>query len=187
MKFSVLILLMLVGFISCKKDNNSVSQIDNDIEQFDSIPLKKTRLKIDPLKPEISKKLSVNPNYNLLKENIELLNRDNYGGMKKTLVSINEYIDELNATFPEELKKNSVLSRLNELKTYSLQLEYLLSKNKNDTVKFESTTKKILVAYNRFTEQLNDITFRLSEEVEKEFQERKNIKKDTTQIGVPLF
>ena len=187
MKFSIVIFLMLVGFISCKKEKDSSDPIGINVEQFDSIPLSKTRLKIDPLKPEISKKISVNPNYNLLKENIELLNKDNYGGMSKTLVSINEYIDELNATFPDDLKKNSVLSRLNELKTYSLQLEYLLSKKQNDTVKFEKTTKKILVAYNRFTEQLNDITFRLSEDVEKELQQRKNIKKDTTQVGVPLF
>ncbi len=184
MKTLLTIILFSVLFSSCNKSQKN-THTDSEI-QLDSLQLKKKRIKIQSTTNQVPKILKDDSNFEALTKNIDTLNTVSFALMENTVTSINENIEELIETLPGAYKNRSVLSRLNEMYTYSKDVAYRITKQKKDTTAIGDKVSKIITSYNHLLTQIDETTFKLPEDFKKELEREKEIKKDTIAVE-PLF
>jgi len=91
-------------------------------------------------------------------------------------------------SFPQNLKTNQVISRFNQMDTYSKLLESYLLQNRVDSIKSEKAILKTLESYNSLIIQLNETENSISEDFKKELEKAKFERDSLKQSEVaPLF
>lgn len=179
-----LISLFSIVLFGCNKSQKTPLASSNIT--LDSLQLKNSRIKIQTSINQIPKILKEDSNFEALSKNIDTLNTVSFAKMEATLISINENIEELIETLPETYKNRSILSRLNEMYTYSKDAAFRITKQKKDTTLIGNKVSKIIIGYNHLLTQIDETTFKLPEDFKKELEREKEIKKDTIAVE-PLF
>ncbi|WP_010177211.1 hypothetical protein [Aquimarina agarilytica] len=177
----ILISTLILGCNKSQKLQNTTKSI-----VLDSLQRKTNRITIQNSTHKIPKILKDDANFEALSKNIDTLNTISFALMEANVISINENIEELIETLPKEYKNKSILSRLNEMYTYSKDVAYRITKQRKDTAVLNKKASKIIIGYNHLLTQIDETTFKLPEDFKKELEREKEIKKDTIAVE-PLF
>jgi len=187
MKICVL-LFLLVAFFSCKKEKtNTKNTVVASVEE-DTILRNIPRIQLYTLKKEVKEKLEGVSTFELIQDRIDSVNIGSYVGDKNNVSELCQDVLHLYKTIPLSFKNKQVLSRLNQLRTYSLLLKNGFDNKYKDSLKLEITIVRTLEAYNSLIVQLNETENSISEDFKKELEKSKFERDSLKQKEVaPLF
>jgi len=178
---------VLVFFLSCKKENTYQGKaVVNSVG--DTVSRNTPRLTLVVLKKEVEDKLEGSSSFELIKDRIDSVNIGSHIGNKNNASELSQDVLHLYKTIPLSFKNKQVLSRLNQLRTYSLLLKDGFVKKNKDSLAIEVTINRTLEAYNSLVVQLNETENSISEDFKKELEKSKFERDSLKQNEVaPLF
>jgi len=186
MKINLHLSIFILGLLfSCKHETIEVKNEKYNIYS-DSLFKTKKRVSLIKLKSDVKNKANEFESFLLATNQIDSLNIAPYSKISEIAYMLTEQLDELPNELDTSLKTNSILSRINQIKTYSEGIIFEVSKNTKDTIKINKYITKVLNSYNNLITQLNETGLKLPDDFEKQLENPGSIKKDSIK-GQPLF
>ncbi len=162
--FFVAILL----FVGCKKETTTVKGTKESPTPLDSLSTEKISVKLMELSPEAEKNLEDFEDFQNLRTFITSLNSSNAFFVNKHTDSLDLLVMMFEENLSEDLKKNTITSRVNLLHTESGLLRLLAEKEYPESKKIMEVNSKLAHAYNSLIIQLNELSLAIPESIEKE-------------------
>ncbi len=183
----ILSILIVIFFISCKKTNQGEIE-EQSLKIVSSDTVIKSRIKLLDLNSEVSKKLKGVSSYTLLHQKIDSISKAPFKEIEALTLGVNDNILDLKNTLPNTLKSKPILSRLNQLKTYSLLLQDKFANKSSNLEGVNNTIIQLLESYNLMIVQLNDVENKIPEDFQKQLEKAAFERDSLKQYKVaPLF
>ncbi|MBW1294105.1 hypothetical protein [Aquimarina litoralis] len=171
--------LLTIFFSGCKKENTNTIQEENDIVQLDSLSKEKATIDILKLSPEASKDLESFEDFQNLKNLVISMKESNPFYVKKYADSMNLMVLNFKENISEDLKVNTIISRIAVLATESGLLLQLSENKTPDSQKLINANIRLITAYNSLVIQLNELSLAIPENIEKELLRERDILRDS--------
>ncbi|MDH7447378.1 hypothetical protein [Aquimarina sp. 2201CG14-23] len=178
---SLLSTLCIVSILcfGCKKENSSTIKEETKIIQLDSLSKEKVNLDILKLSPESAKDLEIFEDFQNLKALMLSMHTANPFHIKKYADSVDVSIENFKENLSEDLKVNTIHSRIAVLLTESGLLMELAKKQHPDSQKLMDANIRLLTAYNSLVIQLNELSLAIPENIEKELLRERDLLRDS--------
>ncbi len=175
---SILFIIIILCF-GCKKENTTTTQEESNSSQLDSLSKEKANLDVLKLSPEASKELESFEDFQNLKTFMESMNNYNPFQIKKYADSTDILVQTFKENLSEDLKVNTITSRISVITTESGLLRQLTEKKKTNPQELMNANIRLLTAYNSLVIQLNELSLAIPENIEKKLLREKNILRDS--------
>lgn len=178
-------LLLYIGIvlvticIGCKEEPAVTVTEETQIIVLDS--LSKEKIKLDALKlsPESSKDLENFEDFQNLKKLIHTMRKSNPFYVRKYADSVQFLVQSFDENMSQDLKVNTIRSRIAVLSTASGLLLQLTEKENPDPQQLMDANIRLLTAYNSLIIQLNELSLAIPENIEKELLRERDILRDS--------
>lgn len=171
MKNSLWILLIVLMF-GCKQKNPETTDEINrkkvELALTQKLEASKTEVILLPEAQEITNEWLA---YITAQSEIENLENYTLNNIISNATPITEIIKTLHETVPSRLKSNAVSARLGVLVTKSKILQQLAKKREVNPEKISKTAKELILEWNNFKIQINELFLKTLEEFEQELDE----------------
>lgn len=171
--------ILSIFCIACKKENTNTIQEEKEIIQLDSLSKEKATIDVLKLSPEASKDLESFEDFQNLKNLVVSMKESNPFYVRKLADSMNLMVENFKENISEDLKVNTILSRIAVLATESGLLLQLSENNKQDSQKLTNANIRLIAAYNSLVIQLNELSLAIPENIEKELLRERDILRDS--------
>ncbi|KAA1247679.1 hypothetical protein [Aquimarina sp. RZ0] len=176
---SIIYLFLLLG---CNNEKTTVSQEEDTRFILDSLSKEKVDLDVLKLSPVSEKDLETFEDFQNLNTLMSSIRSSNPFYIKKHADSLHFLVETFKENISEDLKTNTIKSRITVLSTESGLLMQLAEKKNADAQKFTDATIRMITAYNSLIIQLNELSLAIPENIEKELLRENNIIKDSLDI-----
>lgn len=171
--------ILTIFCTGCKKENTNTIQEEKEIIQLDSLSKEKATIDVLKLSPEASKNLESFEDFQNLKNLVVSMKESNPFYVRKYADSMNLMVQNFEENISEDLKVNTIISRIAVLATESGLLLQLSENNKQDSQKLINANIKLITAYNSLIIQLNELSLAIPENIEKELLRERDILRDS--------
>jgi len=175
---SLLLIISVICF-GCKKENTSVPKEETLAVPLDSLSKEKIEVDLLKLSPEATKNLESFEDFKNLQDFIQTLKNSNPYYISKYADSVNVLVQNFDENLSEDLKINTILSRISVLSTESGLLMQLTEKKVPDSQNLIDANIRLLTAYNSLIVQLNELSLAIPENIEKELLRERDILRDS--------
>jgi len=175
----ILVLVFITFLLSCQNEKTSTLVEAIQIKQLDSLSNEKVDLNILKLSSQASKDLESFEDFHNLKSLIHSLHTSNAYYIKKYADSMDLLVQSFKENLSEDLKVNTIRSRIAVLSTESGLLVQSSEKKNADSQKLLNGNIRLLTAYNSLIIQLNELSLAIPENIEKELLRERDILRDS--------
>ncbi|SEK70764.1 hypothetical protein SAMN04487910_0916 [Aquimarina amphilecti] len=175
--YTVLTLTIIV--VGCKNENTSTIQEEDEIVKLDSLSKEKAEIDVLKLSPQASKDMESFEDFQNLKNLIVSMSKSNPFHVKKYADSINTLVQSFEENLSEDLKINTISSRIAVIATESGLLLQLTETRNQDSQRLMDANIRLLTAYNSLIIQLNELSLAIPENIEKELLRERDILRDS--------
>ena len=165
--------------MGCKKENTAVITEKNQRIQLDSLSKDKINIKVLKLSSEAQKEMEGYEDFQNLKNLMQSMSTSNPFHIKKYSDSVNTIVQVFNESLLENLKVNTITSRIKVLSTESGLLMQLTENDNADPQKLMDANLRLTAAYNSLIIQLNELSLAIPENIEKELLRERDILRDS--------
>ena len=171
--------ILTIFCTGCKKENSNTTQEEKEIIQLDSLSKEKATVDVLKLSPEASKDLESFEDFQNLKNLVVSMKESNPFYVRKYADSMNLMVENFKENISEDLKVNTIISRIAVLATESGLLLQLSENKKQDSQKLINANIRLITAYNSLIIQLNELSLAIPENIEKELLRERDILRDS--------
>ncbi|GAA0715196.1 hypothetical protein GCM10009430_09340 [Aquimarina litoralis] len=171
--------ILTIFCTGCKKENTNTIQEEKEIIQLDSLSKEKATIDVLKLSPEASKNLESFEDFQNLKNLVVSMKESNPFYVRKYADSMNLMVQNFKENISEDLKVNTIISRIAVLATESGLLLQLSENKKQDSQKLINANIRLITAYNSLIIQLNELSLAIPENIEKELLRERDILRDS--------
>jgi len=175
---SILLVLIIICF-GCKKENNVIEQEENETVLLDSLSKEKAAIEVLKLSPQAATELESFEDFQNFKTLMLSMNKSNPFYIKKYADSVDLLVQSFHENLSEDLKVNTINSRIAVITTESGLLMQLAEKKNPDSQKLLDANIRLLTAYNSLIIQLNELSLAIPENIEKELLRERDILRDS--------
>ncbi|WP_299433567.1 hypothetical protein [uncultured Aquimarina sp.] len=175
---SILLILTITCF-GCKKENKAIAQEENEIVLLDSLSKEKAKIELLKLSPQAITELENFEDFQNFKTLMLSMSNSNPFYIKKYADSVDLLVQSFNENLSEDLKVNTISSRIAVITTESGLLMQLAEKKNPDAQKLLDANIRLLTAYNSLIIQLNELSLAIPENIEKELLRERDILRDS--------
>jgi len=177
---------ILLNFLGCKQTNKDASIIVEHSASKSTNPINSS-IGLLTLEKEVEEKMILIPSFGSVQKRIDSIHKKSYSTIENTASELSIDIADLYKSIPTDIKNNQILSRINQLQTYTLLLKNSIS-SKPDSLHLAKITNNTLKSYNSLIIQLNETRNTISEDFKKELEKAKFNRDSLKQNEVaPLF
>lgn len=171
--------MLTILCFGCKKENSVNTQQENEITLLDSLSKEKANIEVLKLSPQATTELENFEDFQNFKTLMMSMNNSNPFHIKKYADSVDLLIQSFNENLSEDLKVNTISSRIAVITTESGLLIALAEKKNPDAQKLLDANIRLLTAYNSLIIQLNELSLAIPENIEKELLRERDILRDS--------
>ena len=157
------ILLIICCFVGCNGENNTTFSSENQQQREDSLNLKITIASFNKtvLSRDTDSVIAKWPIYNDLKIEIGRIENYTIQDVISNISTIENAVDSLQRTIPEEIDTFPVVSRVNVLNTKAKHLLMLSNKQRPVLLSIKRIAEEIPLEFNALNTQINEVFIEL--------------------------
>lgn len=168
---NLLIFFFILLLISCKEDTSKSPESNTANKALFSEELQVTTNRRVNLLPEARKEVSEWLAYATAQNEMETLRNSTGHVIMESSNSIMQIMESLHASVPDTLQTPAVLARTNVLVTKAKILHQLSSKKEKDAAEIFDVANDLIVEFDNFKLQLNELFLKTPTEFEQELDE----------------
>lgn len=168
---NLLIFFSILLLISCKEDTSKSAKPNTASKALFSEELEVTTNRRVNLLPEAREEVSEWLAYATAQNEIETLRNSTGNAILESSNSIMQIMESLNKSVPDTLQTPAVMARTNVLVTKAKILHQLSSKKEKDATEIFDVANDLIVEFDNFKLQLNELFLKTPTEFEQELDE----------------